>query len=174
MKRIQKKKAFTLVEMIVVLALLGIIGSGLIGIIVPSTNIFTRIGAEVQAKMKSNQVMRVVLDQTEFAKDLELITNSALIGEDAEKRYLYTNNGKLYMQSSGSTIDLFGDDFYDGYEVSLSARKMEKNLVELTLNTMLSGSPNVNHTLTTTLRSLNTSEVAGDNGGIIAYVWENP
>ena len=168
----KSKKAFTLVELIVVIALVGIVGLAVISMMVPASNVFNRMSGEVQAKMKASQVMQVLSPQLKYATGLEILNDPGKIGTTTTNRYIYTSGGKVYKNDSGVSADLFTSDFYGNYQIEMTANKIENNLVEIVLIVTLKSDSSVKSTLTTAVRDLNTQSIGGPGSGtILAYAW---
>lgn len=171
MKRLKHaNRAFTLIEVIVVIALVGILGVGVISMMVPASSMFQFMSSDVTAKMKANQVMEIVSAQTRFAKDLEIQSNTSKVGEKAAAGfwYLYGMDNKIYM-NKGSSEDLFSEDFYEGYGITLTADAIENNLVEIIIE--VKSGENVISSLTSSVEVINTAIVAGDKGPVLCFKW---
>lgn len=172
MRRMRKngKKAFTLIEVIVVVALVGIVGAAIVSMMVPASNIFGRVADEVETKMKAGQVMQTLVPQMRYAGEMVIGSDPSLIGGDTGKRYLYAQEGKIYLYTDGKASNLFTDDFYDGCTVDFSVLKLESNLIEVTLVVQQTGGQSKSE-LVTAVRVLNTQEIGGTQGDILTYTW---
>jgi prepilin-type N-terminal cleavage/methylation domain-containing protein len=168
--RNNKRRSFTLIEVIVVVALVGIVGAAIVSMIVPASNFFARIADEVETKMKASQIMQTIVPQVRYAGELVIGSDYGQIGSETDQRYLYNQDGKMYIYMDGETSDLFSDDFYEGCVVELAAEKLENNLVQLTLAVSLAGGESKSE-LETAVRVLNTQEVGGTEGTVLAYTW---
>ncbi len=164
------KKAFTLIEVIVTVALVGIVGTAIVSMIVPTSNVFRQLTEEVETKMKAGQVMQTLVPQIRYAGELVIEDDPEQIGRDPDKRYLYAQDGKVYIYMDGVSADLLTDEFYDDCEVDFSVSKLENNLLEVTLVvTQVSG--DASSELATSVRVLNTQEVGGTEGKVLEYTW---
>ncbi len=164
------KKAFTLIEVIVVVALVGIVGTAIVSMIVPASNVFGRVADEVETKMKAGQVMQTLVPQIRYAGDLVVGSDPAVIGSETDKRYLYAQGGKVYLYKDEAATDLFSDAFYNGCTVDFSVLKLESNLIEVTLVVTQTGGQSRSE-LVTSMRVLNTQEIGGTEGDILTYTW---
>jgi len=164
------KKAFTLVEIIVVVALVGIVGAAIVSMIVPASNFFARITDEVETKMKASQIMQTIVPQVRYAGELVVGNDYNQIGAEPDQRYLYTQGGKMYLYRDGVSADLFSDDFYDGCIVEFGAQKLENNLMQLTLAVSLPDGE-ARSELKTAVRVLNTQDIGGTEGAVLSYTW---
>lgn len=171
---IKNKRGFTLVELIAVMALIGVIGVAVAGMLVPASNAYIDVDRNVQAKMKADQVIDTVRNQVRYGKSLQILADPGSVGGMANMRYLYSQNGKVFLYKDGGTKDLFGDKFYAGYRVDISARKVENSLLSISCRVTLPGFPEVSCTLETSVNVLNTEDITGSEGSILAYGWENP
>lgn len=174
---IKSKKAFTLIEMIVVVALVGIVGLGVVSMMVPASNVFTRMSKEVEAKMKASEVMQILVPQIRFAEGISVLDDYSMINTTDGNRFLYTRDGKVYLSDGPGEKDLFGENFYGNYQVGMTADILEDNLLQIDVTVELKGSdPNIKSTLTTAVRQLNDSaKIIGQNGGmILSYKWGPP
>jgi prepilin-type N-terminal cleavage/methylation domain-containing protein len=169
--RIKNKKAFTLIEVIVVVALVGIVGTAIVSMMVPASNVFGRVADEVETKMKAGQVMQTLVPQTRYAGELVIGSDPSLIGGDSGKRYLYAQDGKVYLYKDGAVSDIFTDEFYSGCTVDFSFLKLENNLIEVTLEVTQTGGGSRSE-LKTSVRVLNTQEIGGTEGDILTYTWD--
>ena len=172
MNRMRKngKKAFTLMEVIVVVALVGIVGAAIVSMMVPASNVFGRVADEVETKMKAGQVMQTLVPQMRYAGEMVIGSDPALIGHEPDKRYLYAQDGKIYQFKDGAATALFPDDFYDGCTVDFSVQKLENNLIEVTLEVTQTGGDSRSE-LVTAVRVLNTQDIGGSEGDILTYAW---
>jgi len=91
------KRSFTLVEVVVVLALVSIVGTIIVSMLVPSSNMFRVLTTRIETKMKADQVMKILVSQVRFSQELEISADEALLLLDPEKRKLYSEDGKIYM-----------------------------------------------------------------------------
>jgi competence protein ComGC len=171
-KKQSSKKSFTLVEVIVVLALVSIVGTIIVSMLVPSSNMFRVLTTRIETKMKADQVMKVLVLQVRFSRELEISADEALLLLEPEKRKLYSKDGKVYMYDDGKTKDLYDDDFYNGYSVEVWTKKLEDNLVEIDCTVTLTGDENISYTLTTAVECYNTQIIAGEEGNILSYIWQ--
>lgn len=165
------KKSFTLVEVVVVIALVAIIGTLIISMMVPASNMFGVITYKVEAKMKTDQVMKTVVSQIRFSRELEISADAGILNVNADKRKLYSQNGKIYLKTKTSTQDLFSDAFYDKYTVSIQAKKIEGNLLNLSCTAQMKGDNTIQYTINTTVEVYNSVLITGDEGSILSYYW---
>lgn len=165
------KKSFTLIEVIVVIALVAIIGTMIISMMVPASNMFGVITYKVEAKMKTDQVMKTLVSQIRFSRELEISDDSDILNIDTEKRKLYSQDGKIYLKTADSTKDLFTDDFYDKYTISIEAEKIQDNLLNLSCTAQLKNDASIYYTITTSAEVYNTVLITGEEGNILSYYW---
>jgi prepilin-type N-terminal cleavage/methylation domain-containing protein len=164
------KKAFTLIEVIVVVALVGIVGTAIVSMIVPTSNVFRQLSEEVETKMKAGQIMQALVPQIRYAGELVIEDNVDQVGSDPNKRYLYTQDGKVYLYMDGASVNLLTDEFYDDCAVDFRVSKLENNLLEVTL-VVTQKSGDSRSELVTSVRVLNTQEVGGTEGYVLEYTW---
>lgn len=168
--RKNSNKAFTLVELIVVVALVGIVGAAIASMMVPTSNVFMRLSDEVETKMKAGQVMQTLVPQIRYAGDMVIGNDPSVIGGEAGKQYLYVQDGRVYLYKDGAAADLYSEEFYNGCSVEFSAKKLENNLVEVTLTVTQPGGGSRSE-LKTSVRDLNTQEIGGTEGSVLTYTW---
>ena len=168
--QIRRKKAFTLVEVIITIALLGIVGLAVVTMMTSSGNVFNRITNQSQAKMKANQVMEVLVPQARYATDLQLLGSESQIPISAGYRSIYAgSDGRVYMCDSGNTSDLFGEPFYGTYNIEIAFTHSD-NVLGITVTVTSSGDASVKSTLETSVQNLNATSISG-SGNIISYQW---
>lgn len=165
------KKSFTLVEVIVVIALVAIIGTMIISMMVPASNMFGALTFRIEAKMKTDQVMKTIVSQIRFSSELEISDDSNILYLDTEKRKLYSQDGKIYLKEAGSTKDLFTDDFYYKYNISFHAEKIQDNLLNISCTTEFKSDNSIKYTITTSAETYNTVLITGEEGNILSYYW---
>ena len=167
------KKAFTLIEIIVVTALVGIVGVAVVSMMVPASNVFQQMSSNVEAKMKADQLMKVIQPQVRYATELEILDDASQIGADGDFRYLYNGQNKILVYDNGAENDLFSEDYYGGYDVSFTAQRLENNLVEITLQVAKKDDPSMQCTIKTSVFVLNTAIVGGVDGpgNILKFKW---
>ena len=165
------KKSFTLVEVVVVIALVAIIGTLIISMMVPASNMFGVITYKVEAKMKTDQVMKTVVSQIRFSRELEISADAGILNVNADKRKLYSQDGKIYLKTQNDAKDLFTDAFYDKYNVSILAKKIQGNLINISCTAQMKGDASIQYTINTTVEVYNTALIAGDEGNILSYYW---
>ena len=167
----KSKKAFTLVEMMIVIALVGIVSLLIVSMMGSAANATTELSNEAQAKMKASQVMQVIIPQVRYATNLQLINDSSQIGKTSGYEYLYTSNYKVYLYKSGSATDMFGTSFYNNYQVSLSFNVTSApDTVQIKATVTLPSKSTINSVLTTSVQNLNATSIAG-SGNILMYQW---
>lgn len=176
MKRaLKSKKAFTLVELIVVIALMGIVGLAVTLIFVSANETTVKLAEQTDINVKTNYVMETVQTQLRFAGDLA-IGDPADAGADADRRYLYSEDGKIYIQEGREAArDMFDEAFYQGYSVGMEVTLIQKNVVILSITTESKNNPEVAYSLETEISAMNTQTVEGAGpGSMIAYTWSTP
>lgn len=167
--RNKRTKGFTLVEVIITIALLGIVGLAVITMMTSSSNVFSRITNQTQAKMKANQVMEVLIPQVRYGTELKRLSSESQMPASSGYRSIYTSGGRLYMCDSGNTSDLFGEPFYSNYNVAVEL-ETSGNALDITVTVTFSGDPSLNSTLATSVQNLNAASISG-SGNIISYQW---
>jgi type II secretory pathway pseudopilin PulG len=172
LKKQSAKRSFTLVEVIVVLALVSIVGTMIVSMLVPASNVFRVLSTRIEVKMKADQVMKTLVSQVRFSRELEISDDEALLLLDPEKRKLYSQDGKVYLYDDSKTKDLYNDDFYNGFSVELWTTKLEDNLIEISCTATLISDENISYTLTTAIECYNTQIIAGNEGNILSYDWQ--
>ncbi len=173
---LKSKKAFTLVELVVVMALMGIIGLAVALIFLSANNTTVMLAEQTDINIKTNYVMQTLQTQLRFAEDL-VIGEPADAGTDANKRYLYSEEGKIYIREGKDPArNLFDEGFYGGYNIGMELRAVGKNnnVVLLSVKTESKNDPQVAYSLETELRALNTINVEGTQGSMAAYIWSMP
>ncbi len=163
----KSKKGFTLVEMVVVIALVAILGVAVVSIMTPAGNMFAKMQKQAQAKMIASGVMQVVEPQARFGTNLKIV--SSVVSGDSN-RYLYASGGKLLMRDTGkaSATDVFGSDYYNGYTVEMTCSS-SGNSVQITVKAKYATDDTIASSLTTTIQNQNTANVT-DSGGSIDYL----
>jgi prepilin-type N-terminal cleavage/methylation domain-containing protein len=167
----KSKKGFTLVELIVVVALLAIVGVAVISIMTPASNMFTKMQKQAQAKIIASGVMQVIEPQVRFGTNLKIVSAKSL----DSNRYLYTTGGKVYIvkgeTGNTSPVDLFGTDFYSGYTIEMQCKVPDSspNTVQITVTAKYITDTSIISSLTTSIQNQNTDTVI-DNGGSINYL----
>lgn len=169
------KKAFTMVELIVTMALMGIIGLTVTLIFLSANNTTVMLAEQTDINVKTNYVMQTLQTQLRFAEDL-VIGDPADAGKDTNKRYLYSEDGKIYIREGTATArNLFDEAFYGGYNISMEvSAEQNSNVVRLSVKTQSKNDPSVVYSLQTELRALNTVKVEGTQGSMAAYKWSMP
>lgn len=176
MKRAMKsKKAFTLVELIVVMALMGILGLGVTMIFLSANNTTVALAEQTDINMKTNYAMETIQTQLRFAEGLT-VGSPAEAGTDADKRYLYSEDGRVYIQEGTSPErNLFGEAFYEGYLIDMEMTPIQKSVVRLSITTQSRNNAAVSYNLETEVSALNTPTVEGAGPGSLAsYKWARP
>jgi type II secretory pathway pseudopilin PulG len=117
-----KKAGFTLVEMIVTLVITIVIIGVSSSIIISTTNVFGRSALRDMQQSVAETVLGFSTDRMLYAVDLKV--KAAPEAADAGKAVLGINtDGQLVYLRAGDTgapINVFGDNFYSNYRVSLS------------------------------------------------------
>ncbi|MEG2575358.1 MAG: prepilin-type N-terminal cleavage/methylation domain-containing protein [Christensenella sp.] len=170
--RVKSKKAFTLIELIVTIALVGIVGLGIALIFTSVNGTIVTLTQQTDVNVKTNYVMQTIEKQLKFAKDLTISADAGRAGKEADKTYIYSRDGKLYIQKGiAPAEDLFNENFYEGYYIDMEVTRLEKSLIRLSITTTAKNNLAVEYALETTMNLLNTREVKGDTGNIVSYIW---
>jgi len=174
LNNINLKKSFTLVEVLTVLALISIVGTIIVSLFVTSSNMFGLITFNIEAKMKADSVMKTLISQVRFCTELEISDDENLLYINTEKRKIYNKDGKIFIKTDEGDKDLFSDDFYGKYTISIKAKKIENNLLHLTCSVVMKGDESVKSEITTAVEAYNTQAISGLEGGILSYYWDMP
>lgn len=164
------KKAFTLIEMIVVMALIAIVGVTVLSVMMSSSNMFNKMQTEGQAKMIASGVMQAIEPQVRFGTNMTIV--GARTGDT--NRNLYAENGKVYIvygEKSTSPVDLFGSDFYRGYSVTSLIFTGSGTTVQISITVQSSTDTSITSTLTTSVQNQNTPGGITGNAGYLCYQW---
>lgn len=165
------KKGFTLIELIVVIALMSIVGLGIALIFTSANDSVVTLSRQTDINVRTNAVMDIVQTQLKYAKDLK-IDNAGAVGADPGKRYLYSKDGKVYLKKGVNPAqDMFSEAYYEGYYIDITISKMETNIVSLEVSTAVKNDPSISFSLITDVNVLNTEHVEGESGNMVSYEW---
>ena len=168
------KRAFTLVELIVVIALISILGTAIISILVPTSNLFGKMSSTTEAKMKTDQIMETLVKQVRFSEQLEVAESLDKITQNwSDGTKLYCKDGRVMISKAGAEKDLFSEDFYNGFDADIWAKKIENNLIEIKCTVTLHNDSSISNSLDTSVEVYNADTIAGTEGHVLFYVWQN-
>jgi len=122
--------------------------------------------------MKAGQIMQTLVPQARYAGEMVIGSDLSKVGSETGKRYLYASGGRVYLYMNGAATDLFTGDFYDGCTVELDTKKIENNLMEITLAVALENGE-ARSELMTSVRVLNTQDIGGTEGAVLSYTWND-
>lgn len=169
----KSKKAFTLIEMVVVVALVAIVGVAVISIMTPAGNMFAKMQSQAQTKMIASGILQAIEPQVRFGTDLSVLSSQSQIVSGDDNRYIYIKNNRVYTrkenQSNSSEYDLFGVAFYNNYNISMDCSVPAPNTVQISI-TASNSDRSVTSMVTTTVQNMNSSSVSG-NGSVLRYEW---
>ncbi|MEA5002011.1 MAG: type II secretion system protein [Christensenella sp.] len=170
-----KKKAFTLIELIVVMALVGVLGLGIAVIFVSANDSIVTLGQQTDVTTKTNFAMDTVQTYLKYAKGLT-IHETANEAKEAGRTYLYSKDGRIYIQKgSNASEDMFNEAFYEGYYAELMASAIQQNIVKVTVAMTNKNDVSVAYSLETDVVALNTETVVGAAWGLmVSYETQNP
>lgn len=160
-----------MIETIVVVALVAIVGVAVVSIMTPAGNLFGNMQKQAQAKMIASGVMQVIEPQARFGTNLKLVSAKS----SDSNRYLYTSGGKVYVvkgeTGNKSPVDMFGDDYYNGYTVALTCPRTEGDTVWIRVTVKRSGDEAITSTVETAIQNMNSPSGVTRSGDILCYQW---
>ena len=131
MRALKKAKGFTLVEIIVSMVVVSIILVFAASFFFTGGTMFSNTVKSNTAKLVGDNSLSFIADRIKFASKLEL--KSAGSASDAKySNVLYVADNKIGYNSGGNdNSNIFGDDFYSGSTVRISAKALSSNNIEL-------------------------------------------
>ncbi len=172
MEKKNSKKAFTLIELMLVIALMSIVGVTVTLIMVSANNTALMLSRQTDISLKTNYVMETVQTQIKYAGDLKIYGGDGQAGREADRLYLYSEDGRVYFEEGEEGAkDLLGENFYQGYDIDIAVTRMQKNIVTLSVSTTAKDDSSISYTLDTAINVLNTRNIEGETGSLISYQW---
>jgi len=166
------KKGMTLVEIVVVMALLAIILTAAAVIFIPALKSTNQTNEIASARAVADTTIDYIKDQVIYADPVE-VTGSA--GSEADIYYLYIDeNGHLVKKSGGTATEVFNQGFYSGLELQAADDHIFTVTLasNLQINIDVIGTPTGDtiYSASYTLELLNnTGETVGISGDCIRY-----
>ncbi len=170
-----KKRGFTLVELIVVMGLVGVLGLGIIVIFTSANDSLVTLGQQTDVTTKTNFAMDTVQTYLKYAKGLTIHENTDDVKEP-QKTYLYSKDGRIYIQKGvDAAQDMFSVEFYEGYYAELMVSAIQQNIVKVTVALTNKNDLSVAYSLETDVIALNTETVQGAPWGMmVSYERDTP
>ncbi len=151
------KKGFTLVEIIVSIALASIILMLAGTLILSSTNLLNTSSERDLDKRTVDSVIEFVREEIEYATDVRILNSSSNhipdYQNDANWHYFYIKDYKLYRDG----IDVFSDGFYSGRDFKMVVKANYQNKVRVDIRYILNDGREDTYTSRDTLMLLNLS-----------------
>lgn len=97
-----KDGGFTLVELIVAMAIFVPLMATIIGLFIFATNIFTRTNDRFFAKELAVVIVQRIENNVEYADTMTIAADKTAVSFDSSKKYMYLSDGS-YCESSGVT-----------------------------------------------------------------------
>ena len=169
------KKGFTLIELVVVMALVGIVGLGISLIFVSANDSVVTLGQQTDVQVKTNYAMETVQKYLKYAKGLA-IHETADDAKESGKTYLYSLGGRIYLQEGKNTAeDMFSEEFYEGYYAELTVGAIRQDIVKVPVALTNKNDLSVAYSLETDVNVLNTETVGGASWGLmVSYDAQTP
>lgn len=142
------KKGFTLIELIVALAVTVIIIASVGGILYSSYKTFYGITDSNENKMIGDNVYNYLSDKIIVASNLTIVNEQSLILDNDDTVTVDVNGRLLY-----NGVDVFGDAFYNNKKISFSVAQYSINSVSINVS-VWRGSTNI-YELGSVIRLLN-------------------
>ena len=162
------KKAFTLIELIIVLGLVGVVGLGITLIFVSANDSVVTLASQTDVSVKTNFIMESVQTRLRYAKNMSIHETASGAGSDADRTYLYSSEGRVYVQNGrDAPQDLFSEAFYEGYYTDLTVTAIQQNIVTVQVAMTNRDDLSVAYSLATDVNVLNTETVDGDTWGLM-------
>lgn len=166
-------KGFTLVELIVTLAITAIVLAIAGGILLTSFQLFSANSSANEAKLIGDTVSRYVSDQLTYASDLQLIDQSDTATTAQYSNRIQIISGRLHVQTaSQSDYNYYGDAFYLGTTVQMSVKTVDHNTISLKIDVLKKGA--VIYQTQSVINLLNIQLKNGSISGITGSELTNP
>jgi prepilin-type N-terminal cleavage/methylation domain-containing protein len=118
--KLHNKKGTTLIELIIALAIMTLLFAPIISIIITVNRTFYTTGKLSIAQSYTNMAISIIKRELSSANTINLIDS---VGTTSEKKYLYVNNGIIYIRTIGNTPqdkDVLRKPDLDGENMSCS------------------------------------------------------
>lgn len=164
MKALRETKGFTLIELMITLALIGLVIAGGFSIYFFANRSFISgsLLADVQADMQI--AMQRITEEVRLAHSMEIIAKTDVPSNPEEDdHYIFTENGSIFLRAGSSDTGTVhnrvilanrdGSDGYDlGFKPVMNGSNKIDNMIEVTLSSL---NPKVDYELNTELQILN-------------------
>lgn len=135
----KNQKGFTLIEIIVAMAVGAIFVTCVIALISPTTKIFNRVETSSDARMMTESILEEIRDVANYAGELKAGENGTIIADHS----IISINDEGYLvkedTDKGDMENLFDPKFYAGKTLTMTTVQDGENCVDMTLKVISNG-----------------------------------
>lgn len=122
------KKGFTLVELVAVIAMIGIIGTGVMKFFINQNDIFYRVNSETKIQDEARIILSAIEEDLRVGKNITIEINRVSFIKGGEA-YAYEKDGKVLKRISGANVHVLSEDVTEFNVEPVTAEKKQFKVI---------------------------------------------